>query len=480
MRPHDARWNKPTAQFQKDMMEHLVKGTRFDPEIIAEFPRPEDAKQHASIGFRTLWIPIEHAKTTWISIVFPLWSLVIDQEVMGALIGNRQSDAMKPLGVIKWHIENNQLLRADFPELRPDFSAGWDSKRIFVERKSRSKDPSIQTSGITGTIQGARLDWILGDDVQDRQRALSEVKNQNDQEQWQEINENRIVDGGLIASYGTLQSSRDLTATLSRSPGYKHMHLSAIDERGRYGPPGRPIWLSEKRIKEARARQGERRFARKYLNDAKDEGGKKLKADWITFVTKEQIPWKDLVYFAGVDPATGEAETAEPDEYTIAYGGRSPAGVLYLLGVVGSNEWTISIGTQKLAELHEKHNFRRVAVEAVAFSIAAKQDIWSNTSVPAYKSPTSKEKDLRFETMGALFDVDRVMVYESGPGIFTNELTGEEGENFYDQWIDYDEGIHDDRLDATEKLCEAAMISGTIVKPKTGKVREALSKATLR
>lgn len=475
VRPYDARWTKDTREFQKDMVYHLIEGTRFDPEILKEYPRPEDAKAHASIGFRTLWIPIEHAKTTWLSIVFPLWTLVIDQETMGALVGNRQADAMKPLGVIKWHIENNLLLRADFPELRPDFNAGWDGQRIFVERKSRSKDPSIQTTGITGTIQGARLDWILGDDVQDRQRALSDIKNQADQENWQEINENRIVDGGVIASYGTLQTSRDLTATLSRSPGYKHMHLSAIDDEGRYGPKGASLWLSDKRIKEARERQGERRFARKYLNDAKDEGGKKLKAEWITFVSKEDIPWKDLVYYAGADPATGESEQSDPDEYAIAWGGLDPStGVLYLLGTKGSSEWTIAHGTRELAGLHNKHGFRRVAIEAVAFSIAAKQDVWQYTNIPAYKSPTSKEKDWRFEIMGGLFEVGRVKVLESGPGIFEDE-----NENFYDQWIDYDEGRHDDRIDAVEKLCEAAMISGTVVQAAKGRLREALNKASI-
>lgn len=479
VKPFDARWTKETQPFQRDMVHHLLEGTRFDPEIIKEYPRPSDAKEHSSIGFRTLWIPIEHTKTTWLSIVIPLWTLAVDQETMGALIGNRREDAMKPLGVISWHIENNQLLRSEFPELRPDYASGWSDSRIFVERKSRSKDPSIQTAGITTTIQGARLDWILGDDVQDRTRALSEVKNQKDQENWQEINENRVVDGGLIASYGTLQASKDLTAVLSRSPGYKHMHLSAIDETGKYAPKGTSIWLPEQRIQEARERQGERRFARKYLNDAKDEGGKKLKADWITFVTKEQIPWKDLVYYAGADPATGESEEADPDEYAIAWGGRSSSsGVLYLLGTIGSQSWTISDGTKNLNLLHQKHSFRRVAIEAVAFSIAAKQDVWANTAIPAYKSPTSKEKDLRFETMGGLFEVGRVLVYEGGVGIFQNEETGEEGENFYDQWIDYDEGRHDDRIDAVEKLCEAAMISGTVVKAQSGTIREAMAKAS--
>lgn len=455
------------------MVLHLLKGTRFDPEVIAEYPRPEDAKKVSSIGFRTLWIPIEHTKTTWLSIVIPLWTLAVDQETMGALIGNRQADAIKPLGVIRWHIENNLLLRAEFPELRPDFKTGWDNQRIFVERKSRSKDPSIQTSGITGTIQGARLDWILGDDVQDRTRALSPVKNQSDQEVWQEINENRIVDGGLIASYGTLQTSADLTATLSRSPGYEHMHLSAIDKDGTYGPKGAPLWLPEKRIQEARERQGERRFARKYLNDAKDEGGKKLKAEWIQFVTREQIPWKDLTWYAGIDPATGESEEADPDEYAIAWGGRALDGTVYLIGTMGHYSWNLAEGTRQLMKLHDKRGFRRVAVEAVAFSVAAKQDIWQHSNIPAYKSPTTKDKDIRFETMAGNFEIGRVKVYEAGDGIFGDD----EGENFYDQWIDYDEGRHDDRLDAVEKFLEAAMISGTVVKAKSGSIREALSKA---
>ncbi len=483
VKPHDARWTSETQQFQIDMVHHILEGSRFDPKILAKYPRPEDAKAHSETVFKTAWIPIEHAKTTWISIVLPLWMLAVDQETQGYLIGNRQSDAIKPLGVIKWHIERNQLLRAEFPELRPDEVAGWSDSRIFVERKSRSKDPSINTTGITGTIQGARLDYVFGDDVQDRTRALSEVKNQADQEMWQEIIENRVVEGGICATYGTLQTGRDLTATMSRSEGYSHMHLSAISD-GRYGPVGEPIWMTKERLAKARKRQGERRFARKYLNDATDEGGKLLKANLLTFVSHAKIPWDTLTYFAGVDPATGETEVAEPDEYAIAWGGKTPAGVVYLLGTMGSSDWNIADGTKQLAKLHKDKGLLRVAVEAVSFSIAAKQDIWRTTNVPAYKSPSgNKTKELRFETMSVHFESDRVLVYEGGPGIFSNDEPDDEGrisESFYDQWIDFNEGPHDDRLDAVEKMLEAAMISAAPPGEHSDTMREALAGATLQ
>ena len=477
VKPHDARWTSGTQQFQVDMVHHLLKGSRFDPDILIKYPRPDDAKENSETQFKTLWIPIEHAKTTWMSIVIPLWILALDQEAMGYLIGNRQSDAVKSLGVIRWHIENNQLLRAEFPELRPDYVAGWSDTRIFVERKSKTKDPNIDTTGITGTIQGTRLDWVFGDDVQDRTRALSEIKNQGDQEMWQEIIENRVVDGGICASYGTLQTGRDLTATLSRSEGYQHMHLSAIDNEGRYGSPGSPLWMTKERLDKALKRQGQRRFARKYLNDATDEGGKLLKADLITFVSHEQVPWQSLTYYAGVDPATGETEVAEPDEYAIAWGGKTPDGRVYLLGTMGSPDWNIADGTRKLAALHTAKKFRRVAVEAVSFSIAAKQDIWRGTNVPAYKSPTASSKELRFETMSGHFEIDRVLVYEGGPGIFGNDEPGTEC--FYDQWIDFNEGVHDDRLDAVEKMLEAAMISRRISSESDDKISEAIRNASL-
>lgn len=477
VKPHDARWTSETRPFQKDMMQHIVSGSRFDPAIVAEYPNPTDAKAHSHTAFRTAWIPIEHAKTTWISIVLPLWALAMDQETQICLIGNRQKDAMKPLGVIKWHIENNQLLRADFPELRQDEAQGWSDDRIFVERKSRSKDPSIQTSGITGTIQGTRLDMILGDDVQDRTRALSDVKNQADQENWQEIIENRVVDGGVCATYGTLQTSRDLNAMLSRSEGYKHMHLAARDTEGKYGPVGAPLFLTEERIASAQKRQGARRFARKYMNDAKDEGGKLLKAELLHFVTSNDVPWDRLTFYSGADPATGESEQAEPDEYAIGIVGKEASGQAYLVATYGSSKWNIAEGTKQLDKLHTKWNFRKAAIEAVAFSVAAKQHIWQTTGIPAYKSPTTKSKHIRFETMSALFEVKRVLVVEDGPGIFPNP-DNEDEECFYDQWIDFDEGRHDDRLDAVEKACEAAMISATIPEPKSDKIREALSKAS--
>jgi phage terminase large subunit-like protein len=480
IKPHDARWTIETKQFQKDMVQHLLKGSRFDPTNLAIYPNPSspEAKADSVTSFRTAWIPIEHAKTTWLSITLPLWALAVDQEAMICLMGNRVKDAQKSLGPIKWHIEHNQLLRADFPELRPDESAGWSDERIFVERKSRSKDPSIQTAGITTTIQGSRLDFVLGDDVQDRTRALSDLKNQADQENWQEIVENRVVDGGVCASYGTLQTSRDLNATLSRSEGYEHMHLAARDLDGTYGPVGAPLFLTEQRIATAQKRQGARRFARKYMNDAKDEGGKLLGAELLHYVHHDDVPWKNLIYFAGVDPATGESEQAEPDEYSIAVVGVDrKTSTAYLVATYGSAQWNIAEGTKQLQKLHEKYNFHRVAVEAVAFSVAAKQNIWSETAIPAYKSPTTKSKHIRFDTMSHLFEVERVLVVEEGPGIFP-DADDDLIENFYDQWIDFDEGRHDDRLDAVEKACEAAMISATVPQTKTDRVREALSKAS--
>ncbi len=75
--------------------------------------------------------------------------------------------------------------------------------------------------------------------------------------------------------------------------------------------------------------------------------------------------------------------------------------------------------------------------------------------------------------MAGHFETERVLIYEGGPGIFGDD----EEENFYDQWIDYDEGRHDDRLDAVEKFLEACMISGAVARPKEGRIRNALAKA---
>ncbi|KKM63357.1 hypothetical protein LCGC14_1512240, partial [marine sediment metagenome] len=186
------------------------------------------------------------------------------------------------------------------------------------------------------------------------------------------------------------------------------------------------------------------------------------------------IPWNDLTYFAGVDPATGEAESSNPDEYVIAYGARDSRGYGYVLGVRGSSDWGLLEGTKQLELLNRERSFRRVAVESVSFQVAAKQHIWAETGIPAYKSNTTKSKAVRFETMAGHFEIKRVVIFEKGEGIFGED----EDENFYDQWIDFDEGRHDDRLDSVEKAVEAAMISATVPQEKTDRVREALSKAS--
>lgn len=476
VRPHDVRWTTDTREFQRDMVYHVLKGSRFDPEILKEVPRPEDAQEFARTSYSALLVPIEHTKTTWLSVVLPLWITLVDQEAKGALIGNRAEDAQKPLSVIRWHLEHNQRLRADFPELRPDYRAGVSETRIFVQRRDRTKDPTIQTTGITGTIQGARLDYAFGDDVQDRRRALSEIMNQADQENWQEIIENRVVDGGICSTYGTLQTKRDLTNTMATRPGYRHMHLSAYDRDGRYGEPGEPLMMTRERLKLARERQGERRFARKYLNESKDEGGKQLKAEWLKFVEWSDVNFDGAGYFAGADPATGEAEGPSPDEYSITYGIKEKSGRVVVLGIVANQKWGIYEGTMELAKLHKKYQLRKVAVESVAFQVAQKQMLWRETSVPAYKAPTPKtSKETRFESMGALFDIGRVVVYSRGEGIYGDDET----ENFYDQWIDFPEGRHDDRLDSTELFLQAALGSALAQEPVDEETRQLLANAKL-
>ena len=77
------------------------------------------------------------------------------------------------LGVVKWHIENNELLAHDFsdaqgrPLVYPDpEEQTWRADAMVVNRHGTYKDPTWQAKGLDSKgIHGRRLDWLLGDDV---------------------------------------------------------------------------------------------------------------------------------------------------------------------------------------------------------------------------------------------------------------------------------------------------------------------------
>lgn len=115
-------------------------------------------------------MPVGSSKTYCLA-TLGLWLLGNNHAERGAIISASQDQAKKPLSMIQDYVENEHgtypELALVFPELRPSQRAKdpWQQNKIVVDRPPGIRDPSVTAIGFGGKLPGARLSWVLVDDL---------------------------------------------------------------------------------------------------------------------------------------------------------------------------------------------------------------------------------------------------------------------------------------------------------------------------
>lgn len=127
--------------------------------------------------------PIGHSKT-FIMAGLTLWMLGNDPTARGAVVSATQEQAAKVVSMVRDYIESSPELRLVFPHLTKSTRKGdsWTQTELTVARPPGIRDPSIKAVGIDGAIAGARLNWIIIDDILTRE-------NTNTKEQRDKVHE---------------------------------------------------------------------------------------------------------------------------------------------------------------------------------------------------------------------------------------------------------------------------------------------------
>lgn len=102
-----------------------------------------------------------------------------DRTGRGAVIGSTADSASKVLSVMRDAIED---ARREFQEVHLTFptlargsgsSDSWSKTKIVVERPAGIRDPSWLAMGVRGALPGARLKWIIVDDILDEENTAT-------------------------------------------------------------------------------------------------------------------------------------------------------------------------------------------------------------------------------------------------------------------------------------------------------------------
>ena len=172
---------------------------------------------------------IESGKTNQITIGRTLYEIGVNPNMRGAIISNTEKQAIKFLRPIKLIIEKDEDWAVTFPDVRP--CSPWQDTQITVTRSRTMKDPTVQALGIHGAILGARLDWVVGDDLLDKENTDSPIMRL---EVWEWFHANimgRLTRKARVYMLGTAWHRDDMLHRFGRRKGWYFRRFPACDPK---------------------------------------------------------------------------------------------------------------------------------------------------------------------------------------------------------------------------------------------------------
>jgi hypothetical protein len=156
-------------------------------------------------------VPPEHAKSTTMTVNYAMYKIAMNPNIRIVLISQTQTRAKEFLYSLKQRMTEEQWLKMQQvygpPGGYKETADQWTADRIYLERESGEKDPTVQALGIGQQIYGTRADLIIMDDIVSTTNAHEWEKQLN----WlQKMVVTRVGSTGTLLIAGTRVSSIDL------------------------------------------------------------------------------------------------------------------------------------------------------------------------------------------------------------------------------------------------------------------------------
>lgn len=163
-------------------------------------------------------VPPEHAKSTTMTVNYAVYRIALNPNVRIVVISQTQTRAKEFLYSIKQRLTEEPWLKMQQvygpANGYKETADQWTADRIYLERDSGEKDPTVQALGVGQQIYGTRADLIIMDDIISTTNAHEWEKQLN----WlQKMVVTRVGSTGTLLIAGTRVSSIDLYKEI-RSP----------------------------------------------------------------------------------------------------------------------------------------------------------------------------------------------------------------------------------------------------------------------
>ncbi len=382
-------------------------GERYFPHLVTKGCAPfhhrlVEIANHPEYDRVSVLAPRGHAKSTWLSIIYPIWRIVRDRDIKIIIVSDTGDQAEMFLRLIKDELDANESLIEHFGPFYKKPSTGspnvWKAGDITVIRPSRAKEPTIVCGGTGKRIVGRRADLIIVDD------PLNDENTENDRQRrktlrWFRKTLTPIVnpETGRIVVIGTRKHPEDLHAELGRNPRYHQFVFRAIEN-------GRALWPERwplKRLLREKEEIGSVIFAQEYQNEPVCEETACFRREWIErcfdFNAVLRDSWRGTMpVFTGWDLAVvADRERAEEhdSDYTVGISiALGDDGVRHIIDIYRERGLTPSQTLAVITERARRFSPRLITIENNLFQCLYEQALISTTDLPVEGHTTGREK----------------------------------------------------------------------------------------
>ncbi len=397
------------ADIKRAKRDCIFFGKKYFPHLITQKCAPfhkrlieiAESPQYERIS---ILAPRGHAKSTWLSIIYPIWMIVKNCDIKIIIASDTGDQAEMFLRAVKDELEANERLIDDFGPFCPKPKTGspnvWKAHDITVIRHSRAKEPTIVCGGTGKRIVGRRADLLIVDDPLNDENTESE-KQRGKTLRWFRKTLTPIVnpDTGKIIVIGTRKHPEDLHSELGKNPRYKQFVFKALGEDGEM-----PLWAErwpKERLMREKEEIGSLVFAQEYQNEPISEETAYFRREWLEKCYNYNARMMShydgkLPVFTGWDLSV-VAERSRAEEHdtdytvgiTIALG---DDGTRYILDIYRERGLTPAQVIDVIKTKAGNFNPTLITIENNLFQCLYEQQLISATDLPVIGHTTGPEK----------------------------------------------------------------------------------------
>lgn len=356
--------------------------------------------------FCVLMLPVGHAKTFTLTGLC-LYFMGQDQTLRGAILSATQTQAMKPLGAVRDYIETSPELRTVFPHMKPSTRSQdkWTQDAITIDRPPTIRDPSLVAVGVGGALAGARLNFILIDDILNQENTSTPEQRTKVYEYVQSTVVTRLDPKGArlvvtntawhpddlpheLEKLGRptlrMSASGDITITGEVEPDWAVNDEIAKELRPKTDSPyeltcrltandpdpdnEKTLWpdrLDRVELTKIQKKMLPHRFKQAYEQECRDDGTARCKQEYIDAcletarrlgITKLALNWNgegSQTAFTGIDLAVRQGEGSDDSAFFTFY--VRPDGVRVILDI-DFGQWSAPMIIERMFAKHRQYN----------------------------------------------------------------------------------------------------------------------------